>query len=100
VTKIDTDNPIVEYWVTCCDFIWQHLPVLSIVLLVALVFIYIWFKHWQKGWDEKMLNDKRTWEEHMKELKVDTLSRKSDIDRQLYEGDVVEIKELKQVKGL
>ena len=95
MTTIQTDNPLVQWWVWCLDITWQYWYIWLAVGIVAIWLIARYFAKRQREWDEHMLNEQRKFDEFKEKVKKYQQPTPDD----LYEKDVVELRDVHRVTG-
>ena len=60
MTTIETDNPLIHFWVSYYDFIWKYWPIVA-MLFAAYLFIAI----------RKLKRDRKAHREHMAKMDKD-----------------------------
>ena len=60
MTTIETDNPLIQYWVAYYDFIWKYWPIFAL-LLVAYIIVSV----------RRIKRDRKAHREHMAKMDKD-----------------------------
>lgn len=96
MTHIDTDNPIIRYYVWMYDLMWQYWYVWLLLCIIAVWIISKHFTKRQREWDEMMERMNR---DRYSKTYSSYLSQMPKTNRDLYEKDVIEV-DLKKVKPI
>ena len=95
MTTIETDNPIIKWWVEYYDIIWKAWPIVLVLLFIYCVILFRRYRKAYKKLDE--LNRQR--DEKTEELRK-AYERHKDPRKAIYEDDVIVIDKIESVKPL
>ena len=95
MTTIETDNPIIKWWVEYYDIIWKYWPIVLALLLCYCAILFVRHRKARRKLDE--LNRQRN--EKTEELRK-AYKQMKDPRKAFLEDDVIEIDHIEKVKPL